>query len=71
MKTRRGTFAREVLYPKGDPNNPMTWDDVIRKFMHQAEPVLGHSRAVEIAERCRVIEQEADIRDFARTLGGT
>jgi 2-methylcitrate dehydratase len=70
IKTRRGTFSREVLYPKGDPNNPMTWDDVARKFRQQAEPVLGPVRAGEIVERCRAIEQEADIRAFARSLSG-
>ncbi len=70
VKTRRGTFAREVLYPKGDPNNPMTWDDVTRKFTSQAAPVLGRALAADIAGRCMTIEQEPDIRDFVHKLGG-
>jgi 2-methylcitrate dehydratase PrpD len=70
VKTRRGTFTREVPYPKGDPNNPMTWVDVTLKFMQQAEPVLGPTRAGEIVERCRAIEAEADMRAFARSLSG-
>lgn len=70
VKTARGTFIREVLYPKGDPHSPMTWDDVAKKFMTQAEPVLGNALAREIIERTTAIEKEADMRDFARKLGG-
>jgi 2-methylcitrate dehydratase PrpD len=59
-----------MLYPKGDPNNPMTWDDVTQKFRRQAEPMLGHVRESEIVERCRTVEKEADMRAFARSLSG-
>lgn len=70
VKTRRGTFTREVRYPKGDPNNPMTWDDVTLKFMTQAAPLLGDTLARDIAARCRTLEQEADMRPFAQALAG-
>jgi len=26
------TYAREVRYPKGDPENPLSWDEILRKF---------------------------------------
>ena len=70
VKTKRGTFTREVLYPKGDPKNPMTWDDVSKKFMDQAQPILGASRAHEVIERTVAIEKELNIRTFAEILGG-
>lgn len=70
VKTRRGIFYREVLYPKGDPHSPMTWADVTEKFMRQAEPVLGAKRASLIASRARAIEHEPDIGSFAELLGG-
>lgn len=70
VKTRRGVFSREVLYPKGDPRNPMSWADVTRKFMKQAEPVLGSTLAQEIVARTNAIEKEADMRAFAARLGG-
>lgn len=70
VKTRRGVFYREVLYPKGDPNSPMTWDDIGKKFMTQAEPVLGAALSREIIERTMSIEKETDIRVFAQKLGG-
>ncbi len=70
VTTRRGVFSREVLYPKGDPRNPMSWADVTQKFMKQAEPVLGRTLAQEIVERTNAIEKEADMRAFAARLGG-
>lgn len=70
VKTKRGTFTREVRYPKGDPDNPMTWDDVSKKFMNQAEPVLGNALAREVIERTMAIEKEGDIRGFVQKLAG-
>ena len=70
VKTKRGTFKREVLYPKGDPNNPMTWGDVAKKFMNQAESVLGNALAREVIERTMAIEKESDMRAFAQKLAG-
>ena len=71
VTTRRGVFRREVLYPKGDPRNPMTWEDVTRKFMSQAEPVMGLQRAKAIVERTASIENETDVRQFAGLLAGS
>jgi 2-methylcitrate dehydratase PrpD len=69
VKTRRGTFQREVLYPKGDPHNPMTWEDVTQKFMTQSASVLDQKTAREIVERTRAIEQEPNVKAFAELLG--
>lgn len=70
VKTRRGVFSREVLYPHGDPRNPMTWADVGRKFVAQAEPVLGARVAQEVIDRTSSLEKEADMGAFAVILGG-
>ena len=69
VKTRRGVFQREVLYPKGDPNNPMTWADVSDKFMTQAEPVLDGKTAEEVVQRAAALENESNVRSFAELLG--
>ena len=70
VKTRRGVFYREVPYPKGDPRNPMTWADVTKKFLTQAEPVLGDKLARQVVDRTGGIEKEADMRAFAGLLAG-
>jgi 2-methylcitrate dehydratase len=69
VRTRRGTFTREVLYPKGDPRNPMTWSDVTRKFMSQAEPVIGRALADRIVNRTCAVEAESSARAYAELLG--
>jgi 2-methylcitrate dehydratase len=69
VTTRRGLFKREVHYPKGDPHNPMTWDDVTHKFLRQAAPVIGEPLAQEIVDRTQHIELENNIRDLAGKLG--
>ena len=69
VTTRRGVFQREVLYPKGDPNNPMTWDDVTKKFMTQAESVLDPRTAREVLEWARRIEKEPNVKAFSELLG--
>jgi 2-methylcitrate dehydratase PrpD len=68
VTTQRGVFQREVLYPKGDPNNPMTWADVTDKFRAQAEPILGSKAAREVVQRAAAIETEANMRTFAELL---
>lgn len=69
VTTRRGVFQREVLYPKGDPNNPMTWADVTEKFMTQSAPILDDKTAKEVVQRTAAIETEANIKSFAELLG--
>ena len=70
VKTSRGVFSREVLYPKGDPRNPMTWTDITKKFLNQTEPVLGNKLAQAIVERAMNIENEENMSSFAALLGG-
>jgi 2-methylcitrate dehydratase len=69
VTTQRGVFHRQVLYPKGDPNNPMDWSDVTKKFLRQSEPVLGNKTAQEVVERTIEIERETSVRPYARLLG--
>ena len=70
ITTARGTFLKEVLYPKGDPNNPMSWDDVSEKFLKQSKNVIDEALAQKIIEKTKLIEQEKDISKFAEMLGG-
>jgi 2-methylcitrate dehydratase len=70
VKTPRGTFHCEVLYPKGDPVNPMTWDDVAEKFMKQTEGVLDEDLARTIIDQTKDINNAPDVSVFAEMLGG-
>lgn len=70
IKTARGTFYREVLYPRGDPNSPMTWDHIMKKLSEQASPYLKPAAIQRIAERTAGMEKETDLRAFAQMLAG-
>jgi 2-methylcitrate dehydratase PrpD len=66
VRTRDGReFTDEVLYPKGNPGNPMTEDEFKAKFMDMAERVLGQEQSDELYERARELERVADVADLA------
>jgi 2-methylcitrate dehydratase PrpD len=50
----------------GSASNPMTDEQLTRKFIQVAEPVVGKARAKELAERSWVVEATADTGDLAR-----
>ena len=60
---------RFVPYPKGEPENPMTWDEMQGKFAEWSEPVIGPSRAAQVVEQVALLESLPSMRDFAANLG--
>jgi 2-methylcitrate dehydratase len=70
ITTARGTFYREVRYPRGDPRSPMTWQDIARKLREQAQRRIGAAAVQRIVERTARMEQETDLRAFADMLAG-
>lgn len=55
----------QVDYPKGDPDNPVTWEEAKAKFMHLAVPVYGQQQAGKL---CSLIENLEECEDFAQGL---
>ena len=70
VTTPRGVFQREVLYPHGDPHNPMSTGQVTKKFHDEAGSALVPGVRQEIVERTLRLEQENDLSAFAAILGG-
>ena len=58
-------LTRHVDYPKGDPDNPLSWEEAKDKFMHLAVPVLGQATSDNLYQLILHLE-EAD--DFATAL---
>ena len=58
MRTTDGReLTHEVLYPKGNPANPLTEDEFKAKFMDMAERVLGQAQADELRRLgCRSVQ---------------
>jgi 2-methylcitrate dehydratase PrpD len=51
IETENGQrYEKFVRYPKGDPENPLTWDEMTRKFYSLSGAVLSRERCDEIIE---------------------
>jgi 2-methylcitrate dehydratase PrpD len=61
-------YATKIDYPKGDPENPLTWQELIRKFKNLVSPVYSEERQKKIIERIRAFEEEEDLNSFAALL---
>jgi 2-methylcitrate dehydratase PrpD len=58
-------LERQVDFPKGDPDNPLTWNEAKEKFMHLAVPVYGEAKAEKL---CKLIEHLEKCEDFSVDL---
>ena len=59
-------FTAEVLYPKGNPANPLTEDEFKAKFTNMAVRVLGDAQSEELYQRARGLEKFDDVSELAR-----
>jgi 2-methylcitrate dehydratase PrpD len=65
VRTKDGrTFTDEVLYPKGNPANPLTEEEFKGKFMDMATRVLGREQSEELYGRARALTEERCISDL-------
>jgi len=46
-----------MIYPKGDPANPMTWEDTTKKFLGIVAPLGRNEQAAKVADMVRHLEQ--------------
>jgi 2-methylcitrate dehydratase PrpD len=58
-------FTEEVLYPKGNPGNPLSEDEFKGKFMDMVARVLGEAQADELYRRARDLTNAADVAELA------
>jgi len=66
VRTKDGReLTDEVLYPKGNPANPLTEDEFAAKFMNMAVRVLGHDEANELYQRARQLERVDNVAELA------
>jgi len=55
--TRGQAFSVKIEYPKGDPENPLTWEELIAKFTELVQPVYSSGRISKIIETTRSLER--------------
>jgi 2-methylcitrate dehydratase PrpD len=67
--TRAGrSYRLRLEYPKGDPENPLSWEEIIEKFKNLASAVISARQCDVIVARVRAIEEESDIMRFMDAL---
>ncbi len=62
------SVSRTVEFAKGHPRNPLTWDDLVEKFLMCAEPFLGAARAAQVIDLAARLETLEDVRVFGDIL---
>ena len=68
VKTKDGqTFSEYLEFPKGDPREPMTMDDLTAKFNALAEGLLTDERKQEVHDMIFACEKMS-ARDFMNKL---
>jgi 2-methylcitrate dehydratase PrpD len=69
IKTTTGQqYAANIDYPKGDPENPFSWEELISKFQNLISPVYSEARQIQIIEKIRSLEQIRDVSELSKLL---
>jgi len=61
-------FSARIDYPKGDPENPLSWEEEIEKFNELSSPVFTEDRRKQLVSRVRSLETEESIANLADLL---
>ena len=70
LRTTDGrVIERSVTFPKGEPENPMTWDEIQAKFTEWSEPVIGAERAAQVIGSVASLESLASMSELTANLG--
>lgn len=65
IETAKGTFSESIEFPKGEPENPLSWEELITKFKYVSAPVYSEERQEEIINAVRNIEKYENIKDIS------
>jgi 2-methylcitrate dehydratase PrpD len=66
--SRRGAWSLDVPLPKGEPEKPLSWDDVESKFRSLGRHVFDDGRLREIIARVREVEKLSRLTELTRLL---
>jgi len=54
-------YVASLDHPKGDPENPLSWDEIIDKFKGLVSPIISEYQQDKIIDRVRDLENISDI----------
>ncbi len=59
-------FSTRIDYPRGDPENPLTWEELLGKFDDLTSTIYPAERREKIVTRVQALEQEPSMKRFCR-----
>jgi 2-methylcitrate dehydratase PrpD len=70
LTTEEGrTFVKDIKYPKGDPENPLSWEELLHKFDRLASTsMIETDKKDRIVELVRHFEKVEKVKDFMALL---
>ncbi|MCI0529986.1 MAG: MmgE/PrpD family protein [Nitrospira sp.] len=69
IETRDGkTLECSIEYPKGDPENPLSWEEIITKFSMLVKEIFPGSLQGEIIDKIKALEDYSDLRNLIQLL---
>lgn len=71
IRTKSGqSFSTFTPYPKGDPENPLEWEELIEKFNGVTQGIYSTERQSQIAAEIRKIDGFSRLDSFKSLIGG-
>ena len=61
-------ITEELEYPKGDPENPLSWEELINKFRNLVSPLISEVKQDEIISCVQTLEDLTDCSALMRLL---
>lgn len=70
IETSKGTFSKEIEYPKGEPENPLSWEEMIEKFKYVSSPIYDTYEQEKLIKSIKNLETYSKVSDFSVLLKG-
>ncbi len=61
-------ISAQVRFPKGDPENPLSWEELTAKYADLVSTVWTDVRSSRVCEAVRALEAESDLRHVTQGL---
>lgn len=68
LTTGGQTYTAAIDYPKGDPENPLTWDELIDKFNGLTAPLFSPEKRIEIIDSIQHLGLQNDMESLWAAL---
>ncbi len=68
VQTKNGKMTRRVDYPRGDPRNPIEWNELVRKFSVLSQTGLSAKKSRALSVLVRKLETVDDVNKLTAHL---